>query len=399
MKLHLMFIILLGGALLGVCRAAEPPGLRLGPNGTVLKDGKPYRGVGINYFDCFYRTLKNNGDTSYEEGFRILSGYQIPFVRFCATGFWPNNMKLYQEDREKYFRLLDGVVHAAEKNKIGLIPSLFWFNACVPDIVGEPCDQWGNPESKTIAFMRQYVHEVVTRYRHSPAIWAWEFGNEYDSYADLPNADTYLPSHNLPKKEPKQGTPARRTPRDFPKMANITIAFREFAQAVRRDDPSRLIENGCSIIRKNAWHFYKEKSFANDTPEQFQFMLELTTPDPMNLVSVHCYQDLPKAKGFWRDEQDRLDGAVAAARKMGKPIYVGEFQYINDYAPDSPEARQSFLAFLDKLDRLQVPLASVWVFDLPVQESTHNISATNPRAWELQLLRAHNDKLARPASP
>ena len=66
---------------------------------------------------------------------------------------------------------------------------------------------------------------------------------------------------------------------------------------------------------------------------------------------------------------------------MGKPIYVGEFQYINDYAPDSAEARKSFLAFLDKLDRLHVPLASVWNYDLPAQEATHNISATNPRAW------------------
>jgi hypothetical protein len=36
-------------------------------------------------------------------------------------------------------------------------------------------DQWGNPESKVHEWMREYVREVVTRYRNSPAIWAWRF--------------------------------------------------------------------------------------------------------------------------------------------------------------------------------------------------------------------------------
>lgn len=395
--MQILFFLALGLSFaLANLTAAEPQlGLTLGPGGMVLKDGKPYRGLGINYFDCFYRTLKNNDDTSYEEGFRVLAEHHIPFVRFCATGFWPNNLKLYQENREKYFRLMDGVVHTAEKYHIGLIPSLFWFYPCVPDLMREPCDQWGNPDSKTHAFMRQYTHDVVSRYRNSPAIWAWEFGNEYDTYADLPNADTFLPTKNAPKVDPKQGTPSKRTPRDYPKMANNIVAFREFAKAVRRDDPCRLIENGCSIIRKNSWHFYNEKSWEIDTPDQAQAILAAISPDPMNLISVHCYQDLPKAKGFWRDEQDRLDGVVAAAKKIGKPVFVGEFQYVNDYAPDSSEARKSFLDFLTKLDRLQVPLAAVWVFDLPAQDSTHNISATNPRAWELKLIQEYNERIAR----
>ena len=35
----------------------------------MLKDGKPYRGIGINYFDCFLRTLNKADDTSYDAGF------------------------------------------------------------------------------------------------------------------------------------------------------------------------------------------------------------------------------------------------------------------------------------------------------------------------------------------
>ncbi len=374
-------------------RAQTSPGLALGPDGTVLKDGKPYRGVGINYFDCFYRTLKNPADRAYAEGFAVLARHQIPFVRFCASGFWPVHTRLYLDDKQKYLRLLDGVVETATKHGIGLIPSLFWFNACVPDLVGEPIDQWGNPRSETHEFLRDYVHSVVSRYRDAEAIWAWEFGNEYDSYTDLPNAATYMPSHNLPKTEPKMGTPASRTPRDYPRSKDVIVAYREFAAAVRRNDPYRLIDNGCSITGKRAWHYYHEATFKDDSPEQFGAMLALTSPGPVNLISVHCYQDLPKAKGFWRDEQDRLDGAAAAARRIGKPLFVGEFAPVNDYAPDSDEARSSFASLLAKLDRLRVPLAAAWVFDLPQQEDTHNITETNRRSWQLPAIREHNARL------
>ena len=169
---------------------ATPPGLYV-RNGVLTKDGQPYRGIGVNYFDCFLRVLGNGTNTSYDAGFRKLAEYHIPFARFCATGFWPRDMQLYQTNRAEYFRRLDGVVRSAELRGVGLIPSLFWLPACVPDLVGEPLDQWANPQSKTIAWMRNYVREVVTRYKDSPAIWAWEFGNEYSLHANLPNPKTH----------------------------------------------------------------------------------------------------------------------------------------------------------------------------------------------------------------
>ena len=197
------------------------PGLSRGPGATVLLNGKPYRGVGVNYFDCFLRTLRKNSDTSYEAGFRVLAEYHIPFVRFCATGFYPKEMKLYQENREAYFRLMDGVVRCAEKNGVGLIPSLFWYNTCVPDMMGEHLDQWGNPDSKTVAFMRQYTHEVVSRYRSSPAIWAWEYMNEFDSYCDLPNAATFLPAVTVPRHSHQLGTARGAHPRGLPEIQEL----------------------------------------------------------------------------------------------------------------------------------------------------------------------------------
>jgi len=403
MKTKIIIAILFCWAFCAVSHAKEPLGLTLGPGGTVLKDGKPYRGVGLNYFSCFNRTLKKNSDTSYEAGFRVLAEYHIPFVRFSATGFWPKDMKLYQENRETYFRLMDGVVRAAEKNGIGLIPSLFWFNACVPDLVGEHLDQWGNTNSKTIAFMRQYTHEVVSRYCNSPAIWALEMGNEYNSDADPTDyLQKFLLAHNRPPVSLANGTPATRTIRDYPTHGELAVAFREFAQAVRRDDPHRLIESGADFPRPNAWHFYKEHNSTKDSPEQFQIILGMCSPDPMDLIDIHCYNDTP-TKPNSKDNWKRLDDAVIAARQIGKPLFVGEFQFPREYAPESTQARQALEEFLAKLNRLQVPLAAVWVFDLPSQEEgskdPRNITATNKRAWELPLLRDHNMKLNQTSNP
>ena len=289
---------------------SESLGLRAGPNATVLKDGRPYRGIGVNYFDCFVRTLKKGDDTSYDAGFATLAAKGIPFARFCATGFWPRDMQLYRDDRTEYFRRLDGVVNSAQKHGVGLVPSLFWYYACVPDLVGEPMDQWANPRSKTQAWMRDYVCEVVTRYRDNPAIWAWEFGNEFSLQASLPNAQQHRP-----KVVPMLGTPRTRSQRDELSFADVRLAFAAFGTAVREHDPHRLVFTGDSIPRLSAWHQEQENSWTHDTMEQFAEMLTKANPDPISGIEMHAYGD----------KDERFAAAMEVSRKLNKQIFIGEF--------------------------------------------------------------------------
>ncbi len=358
--------------------AAAPRGLVAGPEGTVLKEGAPYAGVGVNYFNCFLRTLQREGDTSYDEGFRVLAEHGIPFARFCATGFWPTDMRLYQTNRAEYFRRFDGVVRSAERHGVGLIPSLFWHYPCVPDLVGERMDQWGNPASRTHAFMREYVREVVGRYKESPAIWAWEFGNEFNLACNLPNA-----AEHRPAVVPTLGTATDRTERDEPTYAMLNTALREFARAVRQIDPDRLITDGNSILRPHAWHNLHERNWKADSEAQFQEMLALVSPDPVNLVSIHCYEEA----------LNRLEISARAAARLKKPLFVGEFQVER---PDSPEAPAALKRFLEQLRQHRVPLAALWVFDYPPQEKDFNVSLANSRAWQLGVLRDGNARLKQP---
>jgi len=348
------------------------PGLRV-RDGVLLKDGLPYRGIGVNYFDAFARTLKNEHDTSYNAGFRVLAENGIPFARFMCTGFWPADMSLYRTDRAKYFELLDGVVRAAEKHGVGLIPSLFWHLATVPDLVGEPCDQWGNPASKTHEFMRTYTREVVTRYRDSPAIWGWEFGNEYNLAADLPNAKEHLPAA-----VPRLGTPAARSERDILTHAMIRTALREFAKEVRKYDPVRIIGTGNSIPRPSAWHQMHEGTWAKDSPEQFAGMLAGDNPDPADIVTIHVYGDAV----------DRLAETVHAAAKCGRPLFVGEFGVPGEGAGTMPQ----FQSLLRQIEEANVPLAALWVFDFP-RQSEWTVRPDNARAAQLAAIAEANRRL------
>ena len=95
--------------------------------------------------------------------------------------------------------------------------------------------------------MRRYTREVVTRYKNSPAIWAWEFGNEINLSADLPNAAEHRPQivHQL-------GTPKERSARDDLSHKDIRLALEEFAREVRRHYSTRLILSGNAFPRPTA---------------------------------------------------------------------------------------------------------------------------------------------------
>ena len=354
-------------------------GLSVDGQGGLRLAGKAFRGVGVNYFDAFVRTLGQPVPTNYDGGFRELAARHIPFARFAAGGYWPVDWGLYQTNRTEYFARFDGVVQSAARHGVGLIPSLFWNPATVPDLMGEPCNRWGDTGSRTIAFMRQYTRELVTRYASSPTIWGWEFGSEYNLAMDLPNA-----AEHLPAVEPLLGTPARRTVADEFTQAAVTVALREFARTVQADDAGRIIISGDAFPRPSAWHLMTEKSWRTDTRAQFTLAFVAENPAPLNTFCVHAY-DLTNDFG-------RLADAMAVARAAGRPLLVGEFGVP---AASRRPAREQFAAMLAAIETNHVPLAALWVFDFASQAKDWNVTATNERSWQLEAIEEANEWMQR----
>jgi hypothetical protein len=365
--------------------------ITIGKDGAVLRDGKPFRGIGVNYFNAFARALENPGDVSYREGFSELSRRGIPFVRFMACGFWPINMKLYQEDKEAYFKLMDDVIKTAEEKNVGLIPSLFWNFSTFPDLMNEPCAQWANPESKTSAFMRQYVSDVVERYKNSPAIWAWEFGNEYSLCADLPD-----PANHRPPITPQLGSPTTRSEADDMTHDLIVTACAQFATEVRKHDPLRPITTGNSLPRPAAAHLRAERSWTNDSREEFTKDLAEVTPNPSNLISVHVYP-ADEIKRFGQEHvsyEEILLLCMQTAAKEGKALFVGEFGASDEDAEGNAETvMKNNKEMLEALEKTRVPLSALWVFDFSYHDSSINVTASNKRAYMLDELEKANQRM------
>lgn len=353
---------------------AAPLGLTVAADGTLQRSAKPYRGIGVNYFDALYRHLKNPADLSFDAGFKSLAAAKIPFARFMAGGYWPSEQRLYLTDRTEFFKRFDRVVQSAETHGIGLIPSLFWWSSCVPDLVGEPRSAWGNTRSKTHAHLRAYVKDVVSRYRTSPAIWGWEFGNEYALDASLPNASEWRPPI-----VPELGTPRTRGPSDDLTYEMVRTAFTAFATEVRRYDKTRIITTGNAFPRPAAWHNWREGSWTEDSSTQFAEMLTADNPSPTDVISVHLYEN----------DAVRLPSAVSVAATAKKPLFVGEFGV-------SGPARTTSTAFTSMLSSIEssgAALAAVWVYDYAGQPEW-SVTRSNARAWQLTAVSKANARVA-----
>jgi len=104
----LVFLISLGITVAPVSsHAASLPGLSAARDGTLLLNGAPYRGVGVNYTDAFLRPLRHPEDQSYRDDFRKLGENNIPFARIAACGYPASDYQLYFQDKENVTPGLD----------------------------------------------------------------------------------------------------------------------------------------------------------------------------------------------------------------------------------------------------------------------------------------------------
>ncbi len=156
----------------------------------------------------------------------------------------------------------------------------------------------------------------------------------------------------------------------------VQQAFAAFGAEVRKYDSQRLIETGDSILRPSAWHQQHEGKWTADTPAQFAEMLALVNPEPISAISLHIY----------RDEDRRLRQAVDVARRLNKPVFVGEFGEPGTTPEAEVACRRLLKAILDN----DVPLAALWVFDLASQRDSFSVTASNARAWQLDLVGGAN---------
>lgn len=385
-------------------------GLTVSPQGTLIRNipgqqgnnGPVYRGIGVNFYSLFSRALENPADPVYRGGLQKLRDHNIQFVRASAGRYWPINWKLYLNNKTEWFNRLDKVVTAAENTGIGLIPCLFWHPVTVSDIVGEPRNQWGNPFSDTIEFMRTYTREIVTRYRDSPAIWGWQFSAEFNLQVDLPNSVTNSQTRGGTHTE--LGQPATRSPQDDLYTEDLVTATREFAETVRKHDPHRFITTGNSLPRPTQWHQYQYGKFEFDTRAQFAEILKKHNPHPVDTLSIDHYpESAPHVSRPFHEmrfgpnnivtTEEVYRAAVEVGQNDRRPVILVETGWSRD-APDIPgkTKRETFKRVLSAAFDNGIPFGGVWEYHSNVEARARNWNLTfdNDRAYQLEAIQQAN---------
>ncbi len=340
-------------------------GLTLGENGKLLLDGEPVYAYGVNLFDVFVNKRILNPSFDIETPFRSLHDSGIKVVRTCMGPFYENTFARYYYSPEEYFEALDAVVAAAEKYEVGIFASVSWCINVLPDWTGEHMHEaLSNREGKTIALAKKYYTDVVKRYKDSPAIWAWEFGNEYNLGADLKSmanvVGTFLPW-------------IERSEADYYTSYDVQVFYEEVGKAIREVDPYRLIVGGDAELSSRPAALRKNDSWSPaDTLEDIVDSTKLYAPDPLGGVSSHFYHsnrfgnELPD---YSTDEADKtydkwVGWGIEAARSLGKGYYVGEYgpgEALNNGLGNDDMWNECVKHLLDSFIRQDVQISLGWL--------------------------------------
>ena len=369
-------------------------------NGEFRKDGKPYYGIGVNYFSMFNFVLDGNTTLDATLGkIDELGENDVPFARF-ASPYWPKDWKdTYLTDKNAYYAVLDKLVARCEKDGVGLIPSLFWNITTIPDIFGEHMCAYADNGSETMAFIRSYTAEFVQRYKDSPAIWGWEFGNEFCNQVDIPGG--YMPAIVV-----SEGTASSRDAvLDNMTHEMMENAFVEFGKVVRQYDSTRPIFTGNNEPRGAAWHNAKHdpnQYWVADNEDQYYSILCEFNPDPINTFEIRGYCNQPYPISNYPLSLSTPDSyfkkMMEFSKRAGKPLFNGEFAASSEWLePGSNWTQVSdiHVALQQRIDAIVdngVQLSAYWVYDYFPAEADCNATFNNTRYWVFNMISRANEK-------
>ncbi|KAH6621687.1 beta-mannanase [Chaetomium sp. MPI-SDFR-AT-0129] len=223
----------------------------------------------------------------------------------------------------------DKVVKAAEKTGIKLLVTLTnnWADYGGMDVYtvnlgGKYHDDFYRVPRIKDAFKR-YVKALVTRYKDSPAVFAWELSNEPRCGADA--------VRNLPVSD-----------NCSPEVLSAWIA--EISAYIKTLDSNHLVTWG----GEGGFNRDSDDSFYNGS-DGGDFDYELTI-DTIDFGVFHSYPDWWSKTVEWTDQWVR--DHASAGREAGKPVVHEEYGWL------TPEKRLEYTGKVD--NRTRVEVLSIW---------------------------------------
>ena len=322
---------------------------------------------GANYYSLFASTFAASGGydlSAAEHGLKTLAAHNVRVVRFNAAGFYyPEDTERYFSDKKRYFSALRRLSQLAYELGIRLIPSFFWQMTCLPNLFDEGYEYgWGNNKSKTFRFMQNFTEEYVEALSEERSVSFWEFGNEFNLVADLPNFADNLKNDPLPRGSKRF---ARSAAEDKLSGGSVNRAYAEFARIVSRTDVhARPSANGNAFLRPSQYNQYTNGTFGNDTPEEHAAIWKFLCPSPMTHASEHIYyadwaQPIRYGERNFTLEEYLLFNKQLCDRN-NYTYYIGEY---GAAARENEKDYSGWREMSELFAKCGIPLALVWNYD------------------------------------
>lgn len=347
-------------------------GITVDANGVMKIAGQDLYMAGVNCYNLFNQCFDDFSAEKAKQTLDILKENGVPLVRFNCGGYSYEYIQLYMQNPTAYVDLLCEIVDYAQQLEIGLIPSFFWLYHAVPDYYDEPLKSWGKADSQTIQFLYDYTTAVVLRLRNSKAIFAWEFGNEFNLSCDLPNVTEHLPA--LPSHSVREA----RTEEDYLSAEDVSHALTRFSQIIRSlDDTGRMITSGNATLRPSQYNQLVENTWEQDSYEQYKQITAIFTPEGVETISEHVYFQSQVTFGQLLDLLQYLSCVTQAAKELKKAYYVGEWG--GGSSDDMSYYREIANDFVDA----GVQICLLWNFNVEEGTIEYSFSADNSRGRSL----------------
>jgi len=325
--------------------------------------------AGVNCYNLFNQCFADGYSAKKaKEALDILADYGVGVVRFNCGGYGREYISDYFAQKTAYVNLLREIAEYAETLEIGLIPSFFWLYHAVPDYYDEPLRSWGNANSETVAFLQDYTKEIATALKDYKAIFAWEFGNEFNLSCDLPNAAENVPA--LPANSKRE----KRTEEDFLSAVDVQFALTEFSKTISSiDDTGRMITSGNATLRPSQYNQLHHNTWAQDSVLEYKKITATFAPDGVDAVCEHVYFTSQKTFGQELTLAEYLQYATANAKALNKAYFVGE------WGGGSSEDRNYYSEIGNAFVDAGVQLALLWNFNAVEGSVEYSFSANTTR--------------------
>ena len=282
------------------------------------------------------------------KGFRVVRVAVSPYSASGFEGaFFDADPARQAQERREYFAGFDQMLDACDRHGIRIVASLQWSVETLGRLGGQSLRAaMTDPGSLGRRRVAEFVRAVVARYQDRPTIAMWEIGNEYNLVADI---------------QWKQ----------FDVTSDQVAAFvHDTATLVRSTDPNHLITTGDSAPRPSAMHLLqavragKAVDWTPDSAEEQIAYLRLMNADPIDVISIHYYDDGMLTLGGRLGSPENLRFYARAAAGIGKPLFIGEMGYDADVdSYTTPAALALLRATLPVLVELRLPLVLYWTFN------------------------------------